>query len=944
MMSETAAHTFYIVGIGASAGGLEAFEQFFRHARADSGMAFVLVSHLDPGHASILAEILQRTTPMPVVEAQDQMTVMPNCVYVIPPNREMAIFHGMLQLSVPTQPRGQRMPIDAFLHSLAEDQNEKAIGIILSGTGTDGTLGLRAILGVGGATLVQEPASAKYDGMPNSAIQAGYATWVLPAEKMPEALLAGICTPKCPSEVASAAGKINRILMQLRRATGHDFSQYKKSTLSRRIDLRMSLLEMKNREDYVRYLKEHPAETLALFKELLINVTKFFRDQEAFDVLKQEILPQLMRDKPDDTVFRVWVAGCATGEEAYSIAILLREFMDETNCEFRILLYATDLDDDAIATARAGVYPPNIVQDVSSERLRRFFTRDDAGYHISKDIRSTVVFAVHNVIKDPPFAKLDLLCCRNLLIYLEPEMQNRLIQVFHYVLKPSGVLFLSPTESVGSHSDLFTALNRKWKFYCAADTAFSHRALVSGGPVWAGNRHAKESDEAIRKTSEPNFAELTKRVLLQSYAPASVVTDGRGTILYVHGETGEYLRPAPGQATLNIVEMAREGLQRELRLALNRVGQDQATQNHAVTVKNNGDLKIIHFSVRHLPTQKSRRKLLLISFQDSPHPEPKKSRRRKGSIASHEELSRIEEMGRELAYTKESLQATIEEQQASNEELQSSNEELETSKEELQTLNEELITVNTELQAKIEQLADIQNDMKNLLDNINIGAVFLDEHLCIRRYTREAARLYRLVSSDVGRPFGDIKSNIEGEDMHSKAQSVLDTLVPFEHKVRTIDGACYLTRIQPYRTLSNMIDGVVLTFNDISQLTQIEAAGDDARELTTGIVDTIHEPLIVLNDKLQVVKASRSFYRYFQATEEGTVGRPIYELGQQQWNIPELRDLLENILPKNLMIEGYGVEQDFPAIGHRKLVLNARRIVDKSGSKPMILLAIEEMT
>ncbi|QKE42225.1 MAG: SAM-dependent methyltransferase [Ferrovum myxofaciens] len=944
-MPETVARTFYIVGIGASAGGLEAFEQFFRHTHTDSGMAFVLVSHLNPGHASILTEILQRTTSMSVVEAQDQMAVMPNCVYVIPPNRDMAIFHGALQLSVPNQPRGQRMPIDAFLRSLAEDQNEKAIGIILSGTGTDGTLGLRAILGVGGATLVQEPASAKYDGMPNSAIQAGYATLVLPVEKMPNALLTGICAPKYLSEVASAASKMNHILMQLRRVTGHDFSQYKKSTLGRRIDLRMSLLEMKDREDYAHYLKEHPAEIIMLFKELLINVTKFFRDQEAFDALKQEILPQLMQSKPDDTVFRAWVAGCSTGEEAYSIAILLREFMDEANREFKILLYATDLDDDAIATARAGIYPPNIVQDVSPERLRRFFIKDDAGYHVRKDIRETIVFAIHNVIKDPPFAKLDLLSCRNLLIYLEPEVQNRLIQVFHYALKPNGVLFLSPTESIGRHPGLFMALNRKWKFYSAVDTSSSSRVLMSAGLVWAGNHHAKEPDETIGKTREPDFAELTKRVLLQSYAPASVLTDDKGTILYVHGDTGKYLRPAPGQATLNIVEMAREGLQSELRLALNKVKQDTPTStttpNQMVRVKiNNGDLQIVHFSVRSLPTHESQRKFLLISFQDGVHPAPAKACRSKGSIAGHEELT----------YTKENLQAAIEEQQVSNEELQSTNEELqstneelETSKEELQSVNEELVTVNTELQAKIEQLSDIQNDMKNLLDNINVGTVFLDNHLHIKRYTREAVHLYRLVASDVGRPLSDIKSNIEGEDMLSNAQSVLDTLVPFELKVRTTGGAYYLARIQPYRTLDSMINGVVLTFSDISQLVRTQMAENEARELTIGIFDTIHELLIVLNDELQVVTASRSFYHYFQATEEGTIGRPIYELGQRQWDIPELRGMLENILPKNLAFEGYRVEQDFLGIGHRKLVLNARCLVGKSLNKPMILLAIDEL-
>ena len=955
--TENISDAFSIVGLGASAGGLEAFEQFFRHAPPDSGMAFVLVSHLDPSHASILTEILQRATAMPVVEAQDQMKVSPNSVYVIPPNRDMAIFHGALQLSVPEQPRGQRMPIDAFLRSLAEDQGEQAVGIILSGTGTDGTLGLRAILGMGGISLVQDPATAKYDGMPNSAIQAGYATHVLPAEKMPEILLSGRSAlyqpPLAPEAVISG---MNRILMQLRSVTGHDFSQYKKSTVGRRIERRMSMHNIQNMEVYARYLKEHPAEIRLLFKELLINVTNFFRDPEAFAALKQEILPQLFADKPDDYVFRVWVAGCATGEEAYSIAILLREFMDEGHREFKIQLYATDLDDDAIAVARAGIYPLNIVQDVPPERLRHFFIKEETGYRVKKNIREMVVFANQNVIKDPPFTRLDLLSCRNLMIYLEPELQNRLIPAFHYALKPGGVLFLSPSESIGNYPALFTPLNRKWKFYRATGSIASTRAVMSGGLVWTGNPNTKVLNDAVKKIKETNFAELARRVLLQSYAPASVVTDKNGNILYVHGETGKYLRPAPGQATLNIVDMAREGLQMELRAALNGADQDMSTLNKEVSVNIGGNLQTTSLSVRPMPGPDANEKLLLISFQDVAHPAPGKLRRGKSATPGNEEQRRVEELERELAYTRENLHATIEEQQASNEELkstneelqstneelQSTNEELETSKEELQSVNEELITVNAELQAKIEQLADMQNDMKNLLDNINIGTVFLDQHLRIKRYTREATQAYRLVASDVGRPLGDIKSNIEGEDLLADAQTVLNTLAPFERKVRTFAGAWYLVRIQPYRTLDNLIDGAVLTFNDISQLIKTEMAVNEARKLAEGIVDTVRGPLVVLGEDLRVISASRSFYRYFQTTAEATMNQPIYELGSRQWDIPELRNLLENILPGNESFEDYVVEQDFPAIGRRKLLLNARRIVGMQDSKQMILLAMEE--
>ncbi|MDD5057004.1 MAG: chemotaxis protein CheB [Sideroxydans sp.] len=964
--TKEAASAFNIVGIGASAGGLEAFEQFFRNVPPDSGMAFVLVSHLDPDHDSMLTEILQRATTMPVVEAQDQMKVLSDCVYVLPPNREMAIFHGTLQLNAPELPRGQRMVIDSFLRSLAEDQGENAVGIILSGTGTDGTLGLRAIQGAGGITLVQDPVTAKYDGMPSSAIQAGYASFVLPVDKMPQQLMSTAhrlsVQQEQPLSAPTNGNGMSRILMLLRTGTGHDFSLYKKSTIGRRIERRMSQHNIEDTEIYARYLKEHAAEVQLLFKELLINVTSFFRDPEAFIVLKQDILPLLFKDKPEDYVFRVWVAGCATGEEAYSIAMLLREFMDETHQEFKTQIYSTDLDDDAIAAARAGIYPPNIAQDVTPERLRRFFVKDDAGYRVKKEIREMVVFAIQNVIKDPPFTKLDLLSCRNLMIYLEPELQNRVIPAFHYALKPGGVLFLSPSESTGNHVELFAPLNRKWKFYQTVPSVASRRAVMSGGLSWTKSNNTKGADEVISKIKETDFAELTRRALLLSYAPASVVTNLKGDILFVHGDTGKYLRPAPGQASLNVVEMAREGLQMELRNAMQKAaGNSEPTLNREASFGSGGDFHSVSFSVRPLPFADAGQGLLLVSFQDGQGAKIEKDEAgsakppRGKRAATTREVQRIEELEHELAYTKENLHATIEEQQASNEELkstneemqstneelQSTNEELETSKEELQSVNEELVTVNAELQNKIEQLAGMQNDMKNLLDNINVGTIFLNDALNIKRFTREATRVYRLVASDVGRPLGDIKSNIEGDDLLADAQAVLDSLVPREREMRTLGGDWYLTRIQPYRTLDNVIDGVVLTFTDISKRVQAEAAVLEARDYAESIVDTVREPLLVLDASLKVVSASRSFYQKFQVAEQDTVGRHIFELGQRQWNIPKLRELLETILPRDKVFDGFAVEHDFPAIGQRKMLLNARKI---SGRAELILLAIEDVT
>ena len=968
-------------------------------------MAFVLVPHLDPGHASLLTEILQRSTAMPVVEALDQIAVVPNHVYVIPPNREMAILNGLLQLSVPELVRGQRMPIDSFLRSLADDQAECAIGVILSGTATDGTLGLRAILGSGGVCMVQEPATAKYDGMPSSAINAGYATHILPVEDMPamlvevtrQAIYRQQVSPVVPEKVQSG---INQILLQLRSATGHDFSLYKKSTIGRRIQRRMAQHAIEDEAVYARFLKGNPAEALLLFRELLINVTSFFRDPEAFVALKEAILPPLLLGKPPGYVFRVWVAGCASGEEAYSIAIVLMELQDQIRArhdqELNIQIYATDLDDDAIATARAGRYPPNIAQDVTAERLRRFFTKDEAGYKVKKDIRDMVVFAIQNVIKDPPFTKLDLLCCRNLMIYLEPELQNRLIPNFHYALRPNGVLFLSTSESITSRPDLFTALDRKWKFYRANHTLSAPSLRSNTSTVWAigaGERtHADvglTNELPVSKANSSlagNVAALSTHALLQTFAPASVTTDSRGNILYVHGDTGRYLRPAPGPLSTNVVEMAREGLQLDLRLAINNAAaRAEPTLHQDVLVKTNGGFSLVRFSVRALSRDKSGEGLLLVSFEDvvgagkaaDSAGHATKPGRAKRSAAALAQAERIEELERELAYARENLQATSEEQQATNEELksaneelqstneelQSSNEELETSKEELQSLNEETLTVNSELNARIEQMTGMQNDMKNLLDSISTGTLFLDIQLVIRRYTPAAAKVYRLIPGDVGRPLSDIKANLDdndpASDLQTDLQAVLDTLIPVEREIRTTDGAWYLARIQPYRTLDNVIEGVVLTFTPVTDFklaseaaqraatelaTVLQASTQLARELAEGIVNTVAEPLLVLDGSLQVISASSSFYEHFQVAAGKTVGRKIYDLGNGQWAIPALRELLESILPQNHAMEGYVVEHRFPSLGLRRMVLNARRIVTALGNTELILLAMVDIS
>jgi two-component system CheB/CheR fusion protein len=953
------ASDFPIVGVGASAGGLEAFEQLFRAIPSDLGMAFVLVSHLDPSHESILTEILQRATSLPVVEARDQGQVQPNHVYVIPPNRDMSIFHGVLQLGVPEMPRGQRMPIDAFFRSLAEDRGERAMGVVLSGTGADGTLGLRAILGSGGVTFVQEPATAKYDGMPASAIRSGFATHVLPVEKMPEAFRNAARTPgprpDAPQAPASAIG-LTQILATLRARTGHDFSQYKKSTVVRRVDRRMAQHEIQDTGVYARYLKEHPSEVQLLFKELLINVTSFFRDPEAFETLRKSVLPGILAGKPEGWVFRAWVAGCATGEEAYSLAILLRELMDERHVDFKIQIYATDLDDDAIAVARAATFPQSIVQDVTPERLRRFFVKEDAGFRVKKEIREMVVFAIQDLIKDPPFTRLDLLSCRNLMIYLEPELQDRLIKSFHYGLRPGGVLFLSPSEGIGHDTDLFKPIDRKWKLFRVVPSAGPIRTGIAGVPRRAEAVDPADGDAPRRRAKKPDLAEFTSRTLARSFAPPSVVTDLEGNILYVHGDTGRYLRPAPGHATLNVIELARPGLQAELRVAFHRVvAGDAQGPSRTAFLKLDGRLQQVLLGLRPMEGEEGGRGLLLVSFQDVPS-KPTAPRATGKLATGRAEPGKVAGLERALASARDLLRTTVEEQQAAteeqksmneelqstNEELQSTNEELETSKEELQSVNEELVTVNAELEAKIEQLAGMQSDMRNLLDNVNVGTIFLDTNMAVRRFTREATKIFRLVPTDLGRPLTDIKSDLEGVDLPLAARGVLDTLLPWEREVRSAGGGSYLVRVQPYRTLENVIDGAVMTFTDITARATAELAVQEARNLAESIVDTVREPLVLLDGKLVITSASRSFYKYFQVSPEETVGRPIYDLGDHQWDIPALRQLLETVLARDQAFEGYRMEHDFPRIGRRSLILNARRVPGRDGRTRMILLAIED--
>jgi two-component system CheB/CheR fusion protein len=959
---------FYMVGMGASAGGLEAFERVFRNMPENPGMAFVVVPHLDPTHTSILPQLVQKCTKMHVMQVQDGLKVLPNTVYIVPPNKDLAILHGTLQLIKPTGSRALRLPINYFFRSLAQDQREKAICIVLSGMGMDGALGLRAIKEELGMAMVQAPETAKYDSMPRSAIETGLVDYVLPPEKMGEHLIEyakrGTCrvSPKDFPKDGEVLDAMQKIYVILRAQTGHDFSLYKPNTVWRRIERRMDVQQLDRVSYYVRYLQENPREVETLFKELLIGVTRFFRDPEAFQILKEKIFPAYLRDKPDNDSIRVWVPGCSSGEEAYSVAMIISECMETLDQHFNVQIFATDIDADAIAMARVGIYPESITADVNADRLRRFFSKEDSTYRVKKGVREMLVFAPHDIIKDPPFTKLDMICCRNLLIYLDSVLQKKLLPLFHYSLKPKGILFLGTSETIGGSVDLFSASDRKWKIFTRKDSVSGGHTILEFPPVPPAE---KAHQIHLWKSGETGIRELAEGFLIKSYAPPSVLINEKGDIQYVHGRTGKYLEPAPGEAKFNILDMAREGLRGELSRAIRKAnaGKQDVTCK-GVHVRSNGDFQSVNLFVKPVMAQGAPPGLLMVLFEDVGSAGKLKQAKTKGQ-SKKKPGKRLEVVERELQYTKENLQSTIEELetvnealnatneelQSTNEELQSANEELETSKEEQQSLNEELVTVNTELQTKVDELSRANNDMRNLLDSTEIPTIFLDKELTIKRFTSRATKMVHLIRSDIGRPIRHIVSNLKYDNLAEDAEEVLRKPGLKELEVEDKNGRWYLMRILPYRTIDNVIDGVVLSFIDIhdrktaaEKIESLNQSLQEAHDYAEGIIATLREPLLVLNQDLRVISANRSFYRTFEVNPESTEDRFIYDLGDHQWDIPGLRELLERIIPENNVFENYEVEHRFPDIGFRKMLLNARKIAPEKAGKGLILLAMEDVT
>jgi len=1064
--------SFSIVGIGASAGGLEAFTRLLRHLPLDTGFGFVLVQHLDPGHDSALTQILTRVTSMPVREVTNNLRVEADHVYVIPPNATMVIAKGRLTLQPRPQTGRAQRAVDAFFESLAQDQRERAIGVILSGTASDGTLGLEAIKAEGGITFAQDE-SAKYDAMPRSAVAAGCVDFVLSPEVIAKELAriakhpyvagqalipalfpwegereseipgdetwlssGGHGTTRTRAKQARAKAERGRegraavrsgaesgfkkVLLLLRNRAGVDFSLYKSTTIQRRITRRMVLNKQNTLENYANFLQGNGKELDAFWSDALISVTSFFRNPEAFDVLAHQVFPKLLQQRGGEP-FRVWVLGCSTGQEAYSIAMAFVESAETSPRMRKLQVFATELNDTLLDKARHGLYAKSLAQDLSPERLRRFFVEEDGGYRVSKPLREMVVFARQNLIGDPPFSRMDLISCRNLLIYLEPSLQKKALPTFHYALKPEGFLFLGASESIGNFTHLFEPVNKKHKIYFkkAAPTPAFHLPVKQerGGRSSAGRFRQVEApfpmgrekgegwtgEASDRFRGELNAQREADRVTVNQFAPPGVLINADLQILQFRGPTSAYLEPPTGKASFDVLKMARQGLMLPLRAAINKAKKDNTTaRKDYVRVQQNGKTRTVNVKV--IPLKHVRERCFLIVFEDAasqrktPHPDPLPFRRAEGERSKLSgDSRRISDLETDLAETRdylqsmqeqheaanEELQAPNEEVQSANEELQSVNEELETSKEELESANEELTTVNEEMANRNTELIRLNGDLVNLQTSIKLAIVLLGRDLTIRRFSVQAETQFDLRATDVGRPISSVRHNLvfderghqapavaprrdieepqagwqvkrhEGRasdaadvpsDLETLIAQVIATVHEREHEVRDKKGRWYHLRVRPYFTLDNKVDGAVLVLVDITDLKQKEQTIVAAREYAEAIIETVREPLLVLDDQLRVESANRSFYRTFRVAPAETIGQRIFDLGNRQWDIPRLQTMLEVVLPQDSTMEDFLVEHTFEQLGPRSMLLNARRMHREHGTPLRVLLAIEDIT
>lgn len=955
-----------VVGVGGSAGGLEAFNQLLEKLPSDAGMAIIFVLHLLPTRKSMLGELLSRKTTMPVVQAADGMPLEPNHVYAIPPDVYIEVAGGKLRLTSRSNEGGLFTPIDRLFASLAAEAGSRAVGVVLSGTGSDGAAGLRHIKEAGGMALAQTPGSAQRDEMPRAAALVGGADLILPPRELAGAMaqiarhpyVASDEPPRPRAESRPNEEDMQRIFALLRTASGVDFSHYKRPTIERRMMRRMALHRFIKVSQYLELLQRQPHEINLLYQDILIHVTFYFREPDSFKVLNEKVFPKFKETRNSNEPVRIWIPGCSSGEEPYSVAISLLEFLGDRADETPIQIFATDISNAAIDLARAGLYSDHAVQPVRPDLLRRYFTPVDGKHRINKRVRDLCIFARHDLTRDPPFSRVDLVVCRNVLIYIDQPLQKRLLSMFHYALKPGGFLMLGSAETVGLQNELFSVVDKKHRLYAKRQSR-----PVPSEPMYGEGAYVVPPVLGVGKTAREHLARKTvqqeaNQVLLSKYAPPGVVLNDQLQIVQFRGQTGLFLEPAPGEVNLHVLKMVRPGLLHALQTALREARKSQApVRKEGLHISFNGhgrsvNLEIIPLLVADEPPH------YLVLFEDvtadegalgqlAPLPSPPEEATR------DEEL---EQLRRELAASREYLQATIqdleitneelqsanEEVLSSNEELQSTNEELDTAKEELQSTNEELNTLNEELHSRNDELSRVNSDLFNLLGSVQLAVVMVDRELCVRRFTPAAEKLFNLIATDIGRPIGHIQPNLNSTELEEWIRQVIDQVSPMERELQDREGNWFALRIRPYCGIDNRIEGAVLALLDISAAKHRELDLQRAHEYTTAIVQAVREGLLVLDDQLHVQTVNRAFCRMFATTPEETVGRRIYDLGNHQWDIPGLRMLLEDGLPKSPEFDGFEVEHDFPRVGRKKVIVNARRIDGAPGRSSLMLLAIEE--
>ena len=947
-----------VVGVGASAGGLDAFTQVLHALPSEPGFAIVLVQHLAPQHESALANLLSMQTALPVVQAIDEQQLEPNHVYVIPPNAQ-AVMRDDTVLGLLPRPtdRSQYTPIDAFLRSLAEVAQESAIGVILSGTASDGTQGVRDINAAGGFTFAQTPATARYDGMPRAAIASGLVDMVGSPSEIALELVRVSRTPLlrrdhdligAPRQSRILETQYDTVLSLLNAATGIDFARYKPTTIHRRLHRRMVLHKLDGLREYVKYVQENPNELQALYQDILIHVTRFFREPASFEALKEHVLPVAVGHHGREQPIRLWVCGCSTGEEAYSLAITVLEFLDEMGQSTPMQLFATDVSESAIEHARDGIYPESIAADVSPERLARFFVKTEGGYRISKRVRDVCVFARQDVTRDPPFSRLDVILCRNVLIYMGADLQEKVMTVFHYALRAAGVLMLGHSETVGSSSDLFAVMDKRHRFFQKKANALPAQALSGDYPglVPAGPRklfgQERDDGRAIQQEAE--------RVVQDRYGPPGVVIDDNMQIVQFRGQTGLFLEPASGDPSLNVLKMAREGLLYGLRSVLTGVRKSEGpVRKDGLRVRSNGGWLDVDVEAMPLTSTQKPHYLILFHWQGDRHQKPAvRPGRQKRRPPERESLAHLE---RELQSSREYLQSIIQELEAANEELQSANEEilsaneelqstneeLDTAKEELQSTNEELNTVNEELHGRNEELSRVNSDLLNLLASVQIAIVIVTSDLRIRRFTPMAERVLNLIPSDVGRPIGHIKPNIDCPDLEQLTLDVIESVTPQEREVRDRQGRWLSLQVRPYKNLENRIDGAVLALFDVDAARRHTV---EVQDLCGGIAESVDVPLAILDLGLRVSMVNQSFERTFGVSREDIQGRFLYDYSAGRWAAASLRRLLEEELPKNGHVRDFVLDPAPSADGADRILVNARRVLAEEHHAAFIVLTM----